>query len=76
MHIIILCMHLKKVLSRVYGYALAPRWYQNQIYCNGAVVVLPGFRANGKNGVTVSIVKHGGWKASFPMASKMAGWEQ
>ena len=52
-----------------------PRWFQNQIYCNGYVTVLSGFRHNSKNGITVSTQKHGGWNSSFPMASKMAGWD-
>ena len=52
-----------------------PRWFSNQIYCNGYVTVLPGFRHNSRDGITVSIQKHGGWKSSFPMASKMAGWD-
>ena len=37
--------------------------------------MLPGFRNNSKDGITVSIQKHGGWKSAFPMASKMAGWD-
>lgn len=57
------------------GYSMQILWFSNQIYCNQIVTVEPGFRQNGKSGVTISIVKHGGWKVCFPKASKMAGWD-
>lgn len=32
-------------------------------------------KANGKKGVTISVKKRGGWKTSWSLAKKVAGWD-
>ena len=57
---------------------LLPRWFQNQLYVNevDAEKVLDGFKRNGKHGVTISILKRGGWQNAFTCATKMACWDE
>lgn len=58
-----------------FTHQLGLRWFTNQIYCNEVVTVADGFRRNNKQGVTVSVQKHGGWTPSFAAAKTMAGWK-
>lgn len=53
------------------------RWTLEQIYVTKVLVetAIPnGLQANKKGGCTITVRKRGGWKDSFLMAQKIAGW--
>ena len=50
------------------------RWALDQMYVADGRKLLEGFTKNKKGGVTISIRKHSGWTASWPMAKEIAGW--
>ena len=49
----------------------------SQCYVNEveADEVLEGFKLNAKGGVTISVLKRGGWESAFNSAKKMARWD-
>ena len=53
------------------------RWKDGQIYVTKVMCSetdRDNYRVNQKGGATISVLKRGGWIASFKLACKLAGW--
>ena len=51
------------------------RWAVDQLYVNAAKGKLsPGIKTNAKGGVTLSVLKYGGWADTFALARQIANW--
>ena len=51
------------------------RWAVDQLYVNAAKGKLsPGIKQNAKGGVTLSVLKYGGWANTFDLARQIANW--